>query len=155
MKKTTVKIFLALAATLLAAGPAAASEQDDVMKTVRQWVESLNKGDVQGAIAACAAQTSILDEFPPYVWHGTGVCSKWAAELEVYNKNIGITDGLVTLRKPQRLDITGDHAYVVVPADYRFKQKGKDGEEIGALFSVGLRKGPAGWRITAWTWSRP
>jgi DNA-binding NarL/FixJ family response regulator len=29
MKKTTVRIFLALAATLLAAGPAAASEQDD------------------------------------------------------------------------------------------------------------------------------
>ena len=84
----------ALSATLLAAGPAAASEQDNVMKTVRQWMDSLNKGDMQTAIAACADETAIVDEFPPYEWHGKGTCSKWAAALEVYNKEIGITYGV-------------------------------------------------------------
>ena len=151
----TLKILLAIAAAMLAATPAAASDQDDVMKTVRQWVESLTKGDVKTAIAACAPQTSIVDEYPPYEWHGEGVCAKWAEQLDAYNKEIGLTDGFVTLRKTQRIDVTGDSAYVVVPADYRFKQKGKDGQEIGALFTVALKKGPAGWRITGWAWSRP
>ena len=155
MKQMALKLVLVLAAAMLTAGPAAASEQDDVMKIVRQWVESLNKGDVKTAIAACAPQTSIVDEYPPYEWHGEGVCAKWAAGLDAYNKEIGLTDAVVTLRKPQRIDVTGDSAYVVVPADYRFKQKGKDGSEIGALFTVALKKGPAGWRISGWAWSRP
>lgn len=153
--KTTPKILLVLAITMLAAGPAAASDQDDVMKIVRQWADSLNKGDTKSAVAVCAEQTSILDEFPPHVWNGAGACSKWAAELEVYNNKIGLTEGVTTMRKAQRVDISGDNAYVVVPMDYHFKQQGKAGSEIGARFTVGLKKGQAGWRIVAWAWSRP
>jgi ketosteroid isomerase-like protein len=153
MKHITLKI--ALAVMLLATGPAMASDPDDVMKVVRQWVDSLNKGDTQQAIAACAQQTSILDEFPPHAWHGEGTCAKWVAELDAYNESIGLTDGIVTLKKARRVDVTADRAYVVVPADFRFKEKGKDGAELGALFTVALKKGQEGWRITAWTWSRP
>jgi len=155
MKQLTLKIALSLALAALSAGPIAASEQDDVMKVVRQWVDSLNKGDMKTAVAACAQQTSIVDEFPPYAWQGEGTCSKWAVELEAYNKKIGLSDGFVTLKKVQRIDVTADRAYVVVPADYRFKEKGKDGDEIGALFTVALQKGQAGWRISGWAWSRP
>jgi hypothetical protein len=50
---------------------------------------------------------------------------------------------------------TADRAYVVAPADFRFKENGKDGSDLGALFTVALQKGQAGWRITGWAWSRP
>jgi ketosteroid isomerase-like protein len=155
MKQMTLKIVLALAVTVLTAGAAAASERDDVMKVVRQWVDSLNKGDPKTAIAACAEQTTILDEFPPHEWHGAGTCSKWVADLTAFNKSIGLTDGIVTLQKPRRVDVTADRAYVVVPTDFRYKENGKDGAELGALFTVALQKGQAGWRITGWAWSRP
>lgn len=155
MKQKIVSAALVVAVTMQAAAPAAAAEQDDVMKTVRQWVDSLNKGDTKSAIAACAEQTAIVDEFPPYEWHGAGTCAKWVAELQAFNKSIGLTDGVVTLHKPRRVDVTGDRAYVVAPTDFRFKEHGKDGAEIGALFTVALHKGQAGWRITGWAWSRP
>jgi len=155
MKEITHRIVLALAITMLATGAAAASEQEAVMKTVRQWVDSLNKGDTATAIAACAPETSIVDEFPPYQWHGAGVCAQWVKELDAYNKSIGLTDGATTLKKPRRVDVTGDRAYVVAPMDFRYKEHGKDGAELGALFTVALQKGQAGWRITGWTWSRP
>jgi len=125
------------------------------MKTVRQWVDGLNRGDTKAAIAACAEETAIVDEFPPYEWHGKGTCAKWASELAAFNKSIGLTDAVVTLKQARRVDVTGDHAYVVVPADFRFKENGKDGAEIGALFTVALHKGQAGWRIKGWAWSRP
>jgi ketosteroid isomerase-like protein len=155
MKHTLLNILVALAATLLIVGPVAASEQDDVMKAVHQWVDSLNKGDIKAAVAACAEETSIVDEFPPHEWHGPGVCSRWATELEAYNRKIGLTDGVVTLRKARRIDVGVDRAYVIVPADFHFKQNGKAGEELGALFTVALQKGQMGWRITGWAWSRP
>jgi hypothetical protein len=155
MKKMLLKLVLPLAATMLTAGPAAAAEQDDVMKVVQQWVDSLNKGDPATAIAACAPNTSIIDEFAPYEWHGEGTCAKWVAELAAFNKSLGLTDGVTTLKKPRRIDITGDRAYVVAPMDFRYKENGKPGAEIDALFTVALQKMPAGWRITGWAWSRP
>jgi len=155
MKQMTLKLVLALAVTVMTAVPATASEQDDAMKSVRQWVDSLNKGEPQGAIAVCAEQTSIVDEFPPHEWHGPGTCAKWVVDLTAFNKSIGLTDGIVTLKKPRRIDITADRAYVVVPTDFRYKEHGKDGAELGALWTVALQKTQAGWRITGWAWSRP
>jgi ketosteroid isomerase-like protein len=155
MKQTTLMGAVALSVTMLAAGPAAASEQDNVMKTVRQWMDSLNKGDIKTAIAACAEETAIVDEFPPFEWHGKGTCSKWAAELEAYNKEIGITYGVTESKQPRRVDISGNHAYVVLPVDYRFTRNGKDGAQIGALFTVALSKEQGNWLITGWAWSRP
>src|SRR5438477_10384272 len=155
MTKMAVNGLLWLALTVPVAHAAVASQRGDVMKTVRQWVEGLNKGDTQAAIAACAPQTSIVDEFPPHEWHGDGACAKWVSELEVYNRGIGLTDGIVTLGKPRRVDINGDHAYVVVPTEFNFKEHGKPGKEARALFTVSLQNSPAGWRITGCAWSRP
>jgi hypothetical protein len=76
-------------------------------------------------------------------------------ELTAFNKSIGLTDGVTTLKKPRRVDITGDRAYVVAPMDFRYKENGKPGAEIGALWTVSLQKTPEGWRITGWAWSRP
>ena len=148
------KVLLVLAAIVLAAAPDARSQQKDVMATVHQFVDGFNKGDVRSALAACADQTSIIDEFPPHEWHGAGACGTWADAYDANAKENGITDGLVILGKPRHVDVTGDLAYVVVPANYRFKQKGKLVSEIGSMLTIALQKGPAGWRMTAWTWTK-
>ena len=95
------------------------------MATVHQFIDGFNKGDVKTAVAACADQASVIDEFPPYEWHGAGACAQWAADFDADAKKNGITPGAVTLGKTRHLDITGDRAYVVVPTEYAFKQKGK------------------------------
>jgi hypothetical protein len=148
------KILIALAVAVLAAGPAAASEKTDVMVAVHQFVEGFNKGDTKTAAAACADQTSIIDEFPPHEWHGAGACSKWMDDYEADARKNGITDGIVTLSKPRYIDITADRAYVVVPANYTFKKKGKLVKEIGSMLTLALQKGEAGWRITGWAWAK-
>ena len=84
------------------------------------------------ALAACAEQTSIIDEFPPYEWHGAGACAAWAKDFDGDAKKNGITDGVVTLGKPRHLDVTGDRAYVVAPVSYAYKVKGKPTKETAA-----------------------
>lgn len=111
------KIFIALAVAVLAAGPAAASEKTDVMMLVHQFVDGFNQGDTKTALAACADQTAIIDDFPPHEWHGAGACSKWMDDYDADAKKNEITDGIVTLRNPRHINVTADRAYVVVPAD--------------------------------------
>ena len=148
------RILVAFAVVVLAAGPAAATEKTDVMKTLHQFVDGFNKGDVKTAVATCAEQTSIIDEFPPHEWHGAGACETWANDFEADAKKNGITDGVVTLGSPRHVDIMGDRAYVVVPASYAFKQKGKPTKEAGSTLTVALQKGTAGWRMTGWAWTK-
>jgi ketosteroid isomerase-like protein len=148
------KILIAFVAVALVSAPAAASEKTDAMATVRQFVQAFNKGDAKTAVAACADETSIIDEFPPHEWHGAGACSKWMNDYDADARKNGITAGSVTLGAPLHVDVTAGRAYVVVPANYTFKQKGKEVRETGSPLTVVLQKTGAGWRIIAWAWSR-
>jgi len=149
-----LKSFLALAALAIAFLPANATDTLDVMATVHQFVDSFNKGDVKTAIASCAAQTSIIDEFAPYAWNGTGACANWISDYDADAKKNGITDGMVKLGEPWHVDVMADHAYVVIPASYTFKEKGKAVKESKSVLTIVLGKGDGGWRITGWTWSK-
>src|SRR2546426_7908357 len=122
-------------AVALAGAPAAASEKTDVMAPVHQFIDGLNKGDTKGALAACAAQSSIIDEFPPYEWQGATACADWANDFEAFNKKGGITEPIAKLGKPKHVDITGDRAYVVVPATYTYKQNKKKVTESGSVMT--------------------
>jgi hypothetical protein len=145
---------VAVLAIVASAGPAAASEQTDVMAVVHQFIDGFNKGDTKTALATCASPASILDEFPPYAWQGATACSDWASDFDAWAKKNAITDPVVKLAKPKHLDIAADRAYVVVPASFSFKQKGKPTTESGSILTVALQKSAAGWHITGWAWSK-
>jgi len=148
------KMVVVLAVAILAAGASAASVESDVMMSVHQFVDGINKGDTKSALAACADQTSIIDEFPPYEWHGAGACSAWMNDFGADAKKNGITDVIVTLGKARHIDITAERAYVVIPSNYAFKKNGKPVKETGAVFTFALQKGEGGWRIVAWAWAK-
>jgi hypothetical protein len=143
----------ALAAALLAVPPAKASEKTNVIATVEQYMGSINKGDKDAMIAVCAAQASIIDDFPPHAWQGATACADWWNDNEAFGKKNGITDENIALREPRHTEITGDRAYVVVPTTYTYKQHGKPVTETGAVWTIALQKVPAGWRITGWAWA--
>ena len=76
------------------------------------------------------------------------------SDFDIDAKKNGITDGVVTLSKPSHVDISGDRAYAVIPANYTFKQKGKTVSEAGSIITLSLKKSPTGWRITGWAWAK-
>ena len=86
MRTIILVLAISLAAALLAVSPAAASEKTNVIATVKQYMSSFNKGDKDAATAACAAQASIIDEFPPYAWQGATACADWWNDNEAFGK---------------------------------------------------------------------
>ena len=131
-----------------------AQDKTVVVATVHQFVDAFNKGDGKTAAAACVDDMSIIDEFPPHEWHGAGAFTKWLNDYEADAKKNGISDGHVTLAAARHVELTGNQAYVVIPADYTYKQNGKEVKENGSLMTLALRKGSAGWKITGWSWSK-
>jgi len=147
------KLSLALAFAALLCIPAAAQDAA-VMATVQHFVDAFNKGDTKTAILLCTVEAHIIDEFPPFQWHGAGACAKWSADYDHDARKNSITGGVVTLGSPRHVDVVRDRAYVVVPADYAYKQNGKPMKETASLLTVVLRKTAGGWHIAAWSWSK-
>jgi ketosteroid isomerase-like protein len=147
------RTLFALVFAAVVAAPAVAQDPA-IMATITKFADAFNKGDEKSAAAACADQTMIVDEFPPYHWSGSGTCASWMAAWDADATKNGITDAVVTLHAPMHVDASGDVAYVVVPADYAFKQHGKPVKESRSMLTVVLQKGATGWLIVAWTWSK-
>lgn len=126
----------------------------DPMATVRQYVDGFNKGDVQAMAATCANPMSILDGMAPHVWHGPTATQDWYKDVLAEGEHLGASDYFITLGEPKHQNVTGDAAYVVVPATMTFKLRGKQVTQTGATFVVALRRLPEGWRIAAWAWAK-
>ena len=133
------------------------TSQPDTAKplaAVRQYIESFNRGDVKAMAATCAVPMSILDGMAPHVWHGPTATEDWYRDAMTEGGHLGATDYSVALGEPLHVQITGDSAYVLVPATMTFKVHGRQVTQSGATFTVALRKVNDGWRIAAWAWAK-
>jgi ketosteroid isomerase-like protein len=127
---------------------------NDAMAAVRQYIDGFNKGDANVMAATFTVPGSILDGMAPHVWHGPTATQDWYRDVLVEGKQHGASDYVVTLGQPLHNNITGDSAYVVVPATMTFNVSGKQVTQSGAVFTVALRKLAEGWRIAAWAWAK-
>jgi len=142
------KVVISLAVGVLAAGSALASDKADITAVLNQW----NDADTAKSVATCAPDAAVIDDVPPFEWHGPNACSNWAKDFESWAQKEGVTDAIGTIGNPRQLIISGDRAYAVVPTTFAFTEKGKP-VKITATTTFALHKTAAGWRITAWAWA--
>jgi ketosteroid isomerase-like protein len=124
------------------------------MAAVHKYIDDFNKGDVEAMSATFAVPGSILDGMAPHVWQGPKASQDWYRDVLIEGEEHGASDYFVTLGEPFHNNITGDSAYVVVPATMTFKVHGQQVVQKGAVFTVALRKLADGWRIAAWAWAK-
>jgi len=142
-----IRLFVVIAAAWLYAASAAASDKSDILAILTLW----NDDDPAKAIAACANDAVVIDDIPPYEWRGPGACANWAKDYDRNAQQTGLSNATGTIGKPKQFIVTGDRAYVVLPATFSYTQKGKAVKNT-ATVTFSLRRTTDGWRITAWTW---
>ena len=110
------------------------------MVAVRQYIDALNRGDVELMAETFAVPASILDGMAPHVWHGPTATQDWYRDVVIAGMHHGASDYVVTVGEPLHNNVTGESAYLVVPATMSFKVGGKQVTQSGAVFTVALRK---------------
>ncbi|MGZ5925887.1 MAG: YybH family protein [Rhizomicrobium sp.] len=150
-----MKICIALCGALFLVCISAASANDAAVDaTISQFATAFNKGDMKAAKALHVASPIIIDEVPPHLWSGANAFDSWGADLAKSEAAEGKSGGQVTIGAPTREVVSGDHAYVIAPTTYTFKQKGMTMRET-AQMTFALDKQAAGWKIASWTWTGP
>jgi len=124
------------------------------LAAVRNYIDAFNRADEKAMAAAFASSASILDGLAPHTWQGPKAGEQWYRDVLVAGEHEGAKDYFVTLGSPWHVNVTGDSAYVVLPATMKFSVHGKQVTQTGSVYTVALRKSGAGWLITAWAWAK-
>ena len=107
---------------------------------VLQYVEAFNNGDSTAMAASCADPMQILDGMSPHVWQGPTAAEDWWTDVLSEGEHLGASGYRIALGEPRHVDVTGDYAYVVVPATMTFQLRGQPVTQTGSLYTVALRQ---------------
>jgi ketosteroid isomerase-like protein len=127
---------------------------NDPMAAVHQYVDAFNEGDAKAMAGTCADPMQILDGMSPHVWQGPTASEDWWGDVLAEGEHLGASGYHITLSEPRHVDVTGDYAYVVVPATMTFDLGGRKVTQTGSLFTVALRKVDTDWCLSAWAWAK-
>lgn len=152
------KIIVTLAVVLLSTGSLFASDKADILETITQFMNAVNRGDVKTATAYSATEMTIIEQFPrgdgrsEHKWQGKKAFAQW---FEYYkadaNKN-GLTGMLASIGKlpgdSPIMTVIDNTATTVVIMRYGYKQNGKPMEEPYWTITCCLLKPADHWVIT-------
>lgn len=124
------------------------------LAVVQQYIDGFNNGDIEQMAAVFADSAAILDGMAPHLWQGPAATRDWYRDVLTEGELHGASGYFVTLADPVHNNVTGDSAYVVVPATMTFTVNDSQVTQTGAFFTVALRKQADGWRIAAWAWTK-
>jgi hypothetical protein len=148
-------LTLLAAFTLLgmAAVANAATAESQALATVRQFVDSFNKGDAKAAAATLTPGGAvIIDDVAPHLFTGANAFDTWSKALGDKDAAEGNAHQSVALGKPTRIIMGADRGYRVAPAVYNFKTKGVAMRETAQMV-ISLQKSPSGWQIAGFAWA--
>ena len=145
-------LTLTAVAALGLAAPAAAGPAEDATTAVTGVLDKFNAGDIAAFVAAHRDGALIVDEFPPFVWGGSGSVQRWGADYMKDATARGITAGRMDYGPPIQATSDGGSAYIVLPTVYRFSQNGTKMAGKGSMTFVMTRAGGT-WKISSWTYS--
>src|SRR5512132_2025529 len=90
------------------------------LAAVRQYINGFNNCDPEVMATTFDVPGSILDGMAPHLWQGPTATRDWYRDVLGEGEKHGASGYFVTLDEPLHEDVTGDSAYVVVPATMRF-----------------------------------
>jgi hypothetical protein len=117
------------------------------MATVNAYIDAFNAGDP-------GAMSRTFDGMAPHLWLGPTAAEDWYRDVLVEGQRHGASGYVVILGEPAHNDVSGDSAYIVVPATMTFKVQGRQVMQTGSFLTVALREFSDRWRIVAWAWAK-
>jgi hypothetical protein len=140
--------------TVMPATPALATDEADVMSRVQRAIDAAN-GDLNAVPTSnFMPSVVIVDDLAPYLFQGPSAdtLADWGRAYAADSEKNDITDFSMTLLKPKRLRVSGDRAYIAVPAVYSFRRRHEPTRMRGTITAT-LERVDQKWLIATWSWT--
>jgi hypothetical protein len=133
---------------------ALSSDETEVLSRIQQTIDAANR-NIDTALASNFMPSVVLvDDLAPYVFQGPAADAilEWTNAYGADSVKNCITDFSMQLLKPRRVEVSGDRAYIVLPAVYSFKQRLRPMQKRGTITAT-LERLDKKWLIATWSWA--
>ncbi len=136
----------------LVASPMRAREQPDtkMLDAAERVAHFIETGDGKSLPQTFADDVTILENFPPYRFHGAGAVKEWSREMRTHL--IGVTALRHTFGRAHDFGRAGDKVYFSLPTIWRGRDHGMPFTEKGGWAFV-LTETRGDWRVCAYGWA--
>lgn len=135
------------------AAPAPSGPGAAIMATINGVVNAVNANDANRVGSYFGLDATIVDEIAPYTWTGSDAGTLWWQSVQHQVASLGATNIHATAGTIAYWEVTGDHAYVIVPLTITVTGGHARPMSETGLWTMTLSQSGASWLIETATWS--
>ena len=124
----------------------------DIESAVSAFVEEVNRGKFDAARARFTHDATIVEDIAPYRWRGPDAGAKWLTAMAANAERLAVTEVVMDLGAPQRIEVEGTAGYAVFAGTVRLTKVDQTLLEAG-LLTFALERHADRWLIAALTWT--
>lgn len=124
----------------------------DIANVVSTFVDEVNSGKIEAALARFSSDATILEDIAPFKWQGPHAGSQWLTAMAANAQRLGVISVVMDLGEPQRVEVEGHAAYAVFAGTVLLERNDMTLREPG-LLTFALERHSGQWLITALTWT--
>jgi ketosteroid isomerase-like protein len=124
----------------------------DIASAVSAFVEEVNSGKFEAALARFTHDVTIVEDLAPYRWRGPDAGAQWLAAMAANAERLGVTEVVMDLGAPQRIEVEGTAGYAIFAGTVLLKKVDQTLREAG-LLTFALERHSDLWLIAALTWT--
>ena len=124
----------------------------DIESAVSAFVEEVNLGKFDAALARFTHDATIVEDIAPYRWRGPDAGAQWLAAMAANAERLAVTEVVMNLGAPQRIEVEGTAGYAIFAGTVLLKKVDQTLREAG-LLTFALERRSDHWLIAALTWT--
>ena len=125
----------------------------EVVDSIAKFVDAVNRGNGEAALARLTDDVSIIEDLAPYRWQGPSAGSEWLDAMAENARRNAITSISMNLRNATRVEVDGRHAYAIFPGVLTYG--GGAPRQADGLLTFAMIKQESGWMIRSFAWTGP
>ena len=125
----------------------------EIVDAIAEFVDAVNEGDRDAALARLTDDVSIIEDLAPYRWQGPNAGSEWLEAMAENARRNAITSISMNLRNATRVEVAGDHAYAIVQGVLTYG--GGSPRQADGLLTFALIRQDSSWMIRSFAWTGP
>ena len=126
---------------------------EKIVASITEFVDAVNRGDRDAALARLTNDVSIIEDLAPYRWQGPSAGSEWLEAMAENARRNAITSISMNLRNATRVEVQGEHAYAIVEGVLTYG--GGTPRQADGLLTFAMIKQDDNWMIRAFAWTGP
>ena len=124
----------------------------EIESAVSAFVEEVNSGKIDAALARFTHDATIVEDIAPYKWRGPDAGAEWLTAMAANAERLAVTDVVMDLGTAQRIEVEGTAGYAVFAGTVLLKKADQTLREAG-LLTFAFERHLDHWLIAALTWT--